>query len=393
MKLLIKLIILMATSLFSLQNVYGRDPNEPNTAQIQKNQSHCKIHSEIKARRSARCPVCGREIISERPLRRMMPCRRYPACGMQYPGMNRESANIYERRKNETGKLPKSENMLRKIMLNTPVDVFDPEVILGAEKPLELTEEQVNELNKINMTARQSAKKVLTDKQQSNLDSLAKSTNKIKTMAQMQHRIRRRMASSQGMMNPNVKIQKTETKDESPAKSSDPKPAGEITRTDLNLNSKIIPVRFDKRAEGDSGGRLRDNLRDRYRDYYRDQYRDRLRDNLRDRYYYNPYDYEYNPYDYGYYGYSPYYYEPYYGYNGFYDDENGYGDDEGFGDDEGGYGDDEGFGGDESGYGDDEGFGGDEGSIGDDEGFGGDEGSIGDDEGSSDDEDGGDDRR
>ena len=333
---------------FLSQSTYGQDPNEPNTAQIQKKQYQCKKHSEINNGWHTRCPVCGREIIPERPPMRMMPCWRCPACGMHYPGMHREPERYYERRTCRTPKLSKSENMLHKIMLNTPIDVFDPEVILGTEKPL---------------------------KQQSDLDSLAKSTNKIKTMAQMQHQMRYTMQSSRDMMNPNMKPQKFKPAVEPQAKPADPKPADpkparEIMQGDLNFNSDITPGQFNDRAQGDFGGSMRDsqrdnfrdNLRDRYRDHYRDQYRDRLRDNLRDEYFYNPYDYGfysynygYNPYDYGYYGYSPYYYEPYYGYNDFYNDEGGFGDDEGgTGDDEGGFGDNEGFGGDESGFGDDE---------------------------------------
>jgi hypothetical protein len=94
----------------------------------------------------------------------------------------------------------RAENIRRRIMMNTPIDVFDPTAILGARRPLNLSRQQIEQLKIIAMTARQCSREVLTNKQRSELSSLRRLRNFPSTMMQMHRWMMQRMPSSGNMM-------------------------------------------------------------------------------------------------------------------------------------------------------------------------------------------------
>jgi hypothetical protein len=342
-------IILAAIGLWNINSVYGQASNQrdPVMSMNSANRYQCPNHPEITASWPAECPKCGANLIRREP----------------FVPMNSGRSN--------------AENMRRRIMMNTRIDVFDPEAILGAKKPLKLTNEQIDQLKTISMTARQGALRVLNGKQRRELNALRKLPNYPSTMTQMHRWMMQKLSSSANMMS--KMMQQTKTQDpkiaaDPPSKTPDPPAEGRIDSGVREFGSRIPQ------------DQLRDNLRDSLRDKYRDEYRDRLRDRFRDQYR-DAYRDRLRDNLGGMRGFG----NEGFGNNEGFDNDEGFGN-EGFGDNEGfnnyegfgdeGFGNDEGFDNNEGfgdeGFGDNEGFGNDEGfgdeSFGNNEGFGGEEG-------------------
>jgi hypothetical protein len=245
MKRLTMSIILAALPLWTLEGVYGQDPGQPAKAATGWNQYQCPNHPEITASWPARCPKCGANLVRRGQPGRMMPYR------------------------------SRAMEMRRRIMINTSIDVFDPEAILCAKRPLGLTREQIERLRAISMTARECAKEVLTDRQRRELNSLERLHNYPRTMAQMHRRMMQRMSSPEAMMSrmvPQQMMNRNTGRMADPQ--SDPEAGNLRGGSDFE---RVIP-------QNQLSDNMRDRLRDNLRDTYRDEYRDRLRDNLRDRY-------------------------------------------------------------------------------------------------------------
>lgn len=100
-----------------------------------------------------------------------------------------------EQSKQDSSNKESSEETLKRMMVNTTINVFDPEVILGARESLSLTQEQIEKLQAISQTAREDAKKVLTDKQNSELTGLDNLPDHPKTMAQMHRKMLQELLS------------------------------------------------------------------------------------------------------------------------------------------------------------------------------------------------------
>ena len=231
--------------------------------------------------------------------------------------------------------------MRRRIMMNTSIDVFDPEAILCAKRPLGLTREQIERLRAISMTARQCAKDVLNDRQRRELNNLERLHNYPRTMAQMHRRMMQRMSSPETMMS-GMMPQQTKNRDTESMADPQPDPEASNLRGGSGFEREIPQNQFRDNMRD----RFRDNLRDRYRDEYRDRLRDSLRDKYRDEYR-DKFRDNFGSGDQGF-GNEGFGNEGF-GDQGFNNDE-GFGGDEGFGNDEGFSGGDEGFGG--SGFGD-----------------------------------------
>jgi hypothetical protein len=324
MKRLILATVLAAIPLWTMESVYGQDPGQPAKTAAGWNQYQCPKHPEIKASWPARCPKCGANLVRGGQPGRMMSYR------------------------------PKAMEVRRRIMMNTSIDVFDPEAVLCAKRPLGLTRKQVERLRTISMTARQCAKEVLNDRQRRELNSLERLHNYPRTMAQMHRRMMQRTSSPEAMMSRMMPQQMmnpgTGSKADPP---SDPKADPPSDPEADNLRGGF--GREDQTHQNQFGDSMRDRLRDRYRDEYRDRLRDSLRDRYRDQYR----DKFRDNFGFGDQG---------FGNEGFGDQ--GFGNDgfgnQGFGNE--GFGN-EGFG--NEGFNNDEGFGNDEGFSGGDEGFGG----------------------
>ena len=322
MKRLIVLMILAALHVWTIEAVYGQDQNQPSKTASATAQYQCPNHPEITASWPAKCPKCGANLV-----------RRKTSSQMMSGGSN-------------------AENMRRKIMMNTRINVFDPEAILGARKPLKLTNEQVNQLKTISMAARQGAMRVLNAKQRRQLNTLKKLPNYPSTMAQMHRQMMQKLSSSanmmMGKMTQQMKNQDPKSTTDPISKTSDPPPGGRINSGTLEFGDGMSQSLLRDNLRD----RLRDKYRDEYRDRYRDQYRDRVRDNLRN--------------NFG--GMERYGDDEGFGNNEGFDNNEGFGD-EGFGNNEG-FDNDERFGGE--GFGNNEGF--DNGEGFGDEGFGNNEG-------------------
>ena len=347
MKQLTILIILITIQVWTVEAVYSKDQNQSGktaTAQYQ-----CPNHPEIIASWPAKCPKCGANLA------------RRPQPGQMMSNRSRAM------------------EMRRRIMMNTAINVFDPEAILCAKRPLNLTQGQIEQLRVISKAARQCAREVLTDRQRRQLSSLRNLPNYPKTMKQMNRWMTQKTSSPSNMMMGKI-MQQTKAKDpknaaDPPSKAPDPPSKMSDPPAEGRINSGIRE--FGSRTPQDQ---LRDNLRDSLRDRYRDEYRDRLRDRYRDQYRDAYRDGLRDNLD-GTQGFG----DEGFGNNEGFDDDEGFGD-EGFGNNEGfdndggfgdeGFGNNEGFDNDE-GFGD-EGFGNNEGfdddGFGNDEGFGGDEG-------------------
>ena len=246
-------IILAAIPLWTFQGVYGQDPGQPVKAATGWNQYQCPKHPEITASWPAKCPKCGANLVRRGQPGRMMPFR------------------------------SRAMEMRRRIMMNTSIDVFDPEAILCAKRPLHLTQEQVERLRIISITARRCSKEVLTDRQRRELNSLERLPNHPRTMAQMNRRMKQRMSSPEALMSRMMPQQmmnpSTGRKADPP---SDPKADPPSDPEADNLRGSF--GHEEQTHQNQLGDGMRDRLRDRYRDEYRDRLRDRYRDEYRDKF-------------------------------------------------------------------------------------------------------------
>ena len=270
MKKLVMSIILTVVPLWAFNSVHGQDHVQPAKASAAPNLYQCPKHPEITASFPAKCPKCG-ATLAPRPQLGPAPERRKQAQMMSNGSRAME--------------------MRRRIMMNTSIDVFDPEAILCAKRPLGLTREQVEQLRVISMTARQCAKEVLNAKQRRELNSLEKLHNYPRTMAQMHRRMMQRTSSPeammsrmmpQQMMNPGTGRKVDPPSDPKVDPPSDPKVDPPSDPEADNLRGSF--GREDQTHQNQFGDSMRDRLRDRYRDEYRDRLRDSLRDRYRDRY-------------------------------------------------------------------------------------------------------------
>ena len=116
MKRLMTILILMAIPVWILSSVYGQVSNLSDKTTNAKGLYQCEKHPGITASWPAKCPICGMNL-TMRPGQGQMMSRRLRA-----------------------------ENMRRKIMMSTVINVFDPEAILGAKKPLDLSADQIERL-------------------------------------------------------------------------------------------------------------------------------------------------------------------------------------------------------------------------------------------------------
>jgi hypothetical protein len=251
MKRLMISIISAAIPFWTLGGVYGQDSNQPAkpSTSTASNQYHCSKHPEITASWSARCPKCGANLVRRQRTNHM--------------GSDRK----------------KGEETRHKIMMNTAIDVFDPEAVLSAKKPLALNKEQIEQLKAISMTARQCAREVLNDKQLKKLNTLKKLPDFPKTMAQMHQRMMQKMSSSKAM---NMSGMMKQKKTQDPP--SDKKMNSENHDMNRRMSQNELSNDFEDKLRDQFRDHLRDRLRDHYRDKFRDQQRDRFRDHFRDRY-------------------------------------------------------------------------------------------------------------
>ncbi len=243
--------------------VQGSDPPDRVNPAAPGTNFYCPNHSEISASWPAKCPKCGENLI-----------RREGSPEKIKPGMTMNN--------------PKAELMRHKVMMNTRISVLDPEAILGAARPLNLSPEQIERLKSISMTARQRAREVLTDSQRKQLTYLENLPNFPATMAERQRQLTQATPMPSMMNDP----------------PSDPPAGGMSAEIDPPMNGTQLA---DNRYYPPDP--YRDAYRDAYRDRYRDIYRDRFRDqygseqNYRDYREYYPYN---NPFGYT----DPYYPSP-----------------------------------------------------------------------------------
>ena len=283
MKRLMVLLFVSVIFSFTINTVYGQTSIQvdPAKSRVSGNEYYCPSHPVVRANWAAKCPICGQTLTMQ----------------------------TKQQTEQAIAKRQRAEEMRRKMMLNTSISVFDPEAILGARKPLGLTQVQIEKLQAISMAARDSAKQILTSKQKNELSSLDRLSSYPSTMAQMHSRMLQQVSPSDSKISNMMPGQR---------KTSDP-PAQVSRQRDSGSAMHGDPPKADPPAvRNNAGNQMRDSYRDMYRDRYRDQMRDRNRDYDRDR---NLFGYNYTyPYNYGYtyiYPYSyiwPYsnpYYEPY----------------------------------------------------------------------------------
>ncbi len=322
----------------------------------------CPEHPHVQATWAGRCPMCGA------PLQKRPRPFSKPSQPMSMDKMMKQSM----------ADMPKAMKKRHGLMMNTPIRIYDPEVLLGSARALNLTERQIHDLRIIAMTARRGAAAALNAKQRQMLRPLAVGKGVPLTMADMRRTMMQKTSSHNDMMGapkagggadrmkpmqdetpmaptPTRVMKKRQDPPGTTATSQDPPQDRSLGR--FNDPRDLREVMF-----GDDRDSTRDQMRDRYRDEYRDSLRDRYRDQFRDEYrdrLHDQYGDEFNdtvPHAWPYYGEGDYYrdYTPF--------DDEGFGNGQAFeGDD--GFGDQD-FGGqafDGSGFegGDEDGGGGD----------------------------------
>ncbi len=108
--------------------------------------------------------------------------------------------NMEEMMKQGMANMPPAMKKRHELMMNTPIRVYDPEVLLGSARALNLSERQVQALRVIAMTARRGSAAVLNEEQRRKIGPLMARKGVPLTMADVRQSMMRKMSSGKGMM-------------------------------------------------------------------------------------------------------------------------------------------------------------------------------------------------
>ncbi|MGD2176020.1 MAG: heavy metal-binding domain-containing protein [Candidatus Brocadiaceae bacterium] len=154
-------------------------------SQIQKAEEaavfECPMHPEVRATWEAKCPKCGMKLTE---------AKKSPGMPMHMMGMGGMQKG--EGAESMAGMMGKMHGMMMRcrMMMDARTQKTDPVGLLALRDQLELSEEQVSELQQIVETARQEAERVLTEQQKEKLEAMPDQPH---SMMQMHRRMQRMM--------------------------------------------------------------------------------------------------------------------------------------------------------------------------------------------------------